>query len=432
MKVKVEKVEKNKIKLEVEVEVEKFAEAMQKAYLKNKGKYAIPGFRKGKAPRNMIERYYGEGVFYEDAFNLVGADAYDEAVKEKNIEAVDRPEIDIVEIGSDKNLVFTALVTVKPEVEIKNYKGIEVNKVEYNVTAKDVDNEIEKMRERNARIITVDDRKLKKGDTATIDFEGFIDDAAFEGGKGSDYELEIGSGAFIEGFEDQLVGMDINEEKEIKVKFPDDYHSKNLAGKDAAFKVVLHGIKTKELPEADDEFAKDVSEFDTLNELKEDIKSKIKKANEEKAQKEMEDQMVDKLAEMAEVEIPQVMIEKQTDSLVRDFEWRLRMQGANLESYLQYTDTDYNKFRLMFGEKAEKYVKTQLTLEEIGKREKVEVDDQDLENKFAEIAQGYSQQTEEFKKHLKEDDIKYIKEELQFEKVIKFLMDNAKMVKGKN
>ncbi len=429
MNVKVEKLEKNKVKLEIEVEAEKFNESMQKSYLKNRKNYAIPGFRKGKAPRNLIERYYGEGIFYEDAFNYAGVEAYDKAVEENEIFAVDRPEIDIVQIGSGQSLVFTAEVTVKPEVEVKDYKGIEVKKVEYDVSEKDVIQEIEKMQEKNARLVTIEDRKLEKGDIATIDFEGFFDGVPFEGGKGSNYDLEIGKGAFIEGFEDQLIGMEINEEKEIKVKFPEDYHSKNTAGKEATFKVILHGIKKKELPALDDEFAKDVSEFDTLDELKKDIESKLKKANDEKAKKEMEEQLINNLAEKVSVDIPQVMVEKQIDSFIRDFEWRLSLQGTNLDNYLKYTNTDYNKFRETFNERAQKSVTIQLALEEIRKKENIEVTDQEVEDRIKEMAQAYSREVEEFKKHLKDEDIKYIKEEIEVDGIIKFLMDNAKLTK---
>ncbi len=428
MNVKVEKIEKNKLKLEIEVEAEKFEEALQKAYQKNAKKFSIPGFRKGKAPKKMVERYYGEQVLYEDTFNDIGSEAYEKAIEEKNILVVDRNDVDIIDIGSGKNLKFTVEVTVKPEVEIENYKGIEVKKAEYNVTEQEIDQELERMREKNARIITVDDRKLQKGDIATIDFEGFIDGEAFQGGKGTNYDLEIGKGSFIEGFEDQLIGMIINEEREIKVTFPEEYHSKNIAGKEAAFKVLIHGIKAKELPVLDNEFAKDVSESDTLNELKDDIKSKLMKTKEQKAKKEMEDELIDKLVEKAMIDIPQAMIEKQIDSIVRDFEWRLSMQGLNLENYLKHTNMDYNKFRLQFRESAKKSVEVQLILEEIGKREKIELSDEDVENKISDLAEGYFQEVEEFKKHLKENDIKYIKEEVEVEKIVKLLMDNAKMV----
>ena len=427
MSVTIEKINKNKVKLQIEIEAATFNEAMQKSYLKNAKNFAIAGFRKGKAPRQMVERHYGEGVLYEDAFNFIGGDAYDKAIEENNIYTVDRPEIDVVQIGTGKNLIFTAEVTIKPEVEIKDYNGIEVKKVEYNVSESDVDEHIEKMREKNARIITIDNRKLQKGDTVTMDFEGFLDGVPFEGGKGSDYELEIGSGSFIEGFEDQLVGMEINEEKEIKVTFPEEYHAKNLAGKDALFIVMIHSIKSKELPELDDEFAKDVSEFDTLDELKSDIRLKLEKSSNEKAKKEMEEQVMKSVAEKAEVEIPQVMIERQIDNMVKDFEWRLKYQGSNLKSYLEYTNTSYNKFRQMFNEKAQEAVKVQLVLEEIGKREEIEVSDEEINDRIAEMGKGYSQEIEEFKKHLKEDDIKYIKEEAEVEKTIKYLMDNAKI-----
>jgi len=427
MSVKVEKIEKNKVKLEIEVDASKFEEAIQKSYHKNVKNLNVPGFRKGKAPRDMIERRFGEGVLYEDAFNYIAGEEYEKALDDNNIFAVDKPDIDVVQIGTGKNLIFTAEVTVKPEVQVKNYKGIEVPKVEYTVSEADIEHELGHMQEKNSRIITVEDRKLQNGDVSVIDFEGFLDGVPFEGGKGSDYELEIGSGSFIPGFEDQMIGMEINEEKDITLKFPEEYHAKDLAGKDVVFKVKLHSIKTKELPALDDEFAKDVSEFDTLDELKADIKAKLEKVNDEKAKKEIEENVMLKVSENAEIDIPQVMIERQIDNMVRDFELRLRYQGTNLESYLQYTNTEYNKFRLMFSDKAKEAVKVQLVLEEISKREKIEVTDQEVEDKISELAKGYSQENEEFKKHLREDDIKYIKEELDLEKTIKFLIDNAKI-----
>lgn len=425
MNVKVEKVEKNKVKLEIEVDAQKFEEAMQKSFQKNVNKYTVQGFRKGKTPRKIFERYYGEGVLYEDAFNIAGADAYDKAIEDNNIFAIDRPEIDIVEIGSGKNLVFTAEVTVKPEIEIKKYKGIEVKKVEYNVTDADINQELEKMREKNARLVAIEDRDLQDGDIAMIDYEGSIDGVPFEGGSATNYELEIGKGTFINGFEEQLVGMKLNEEKEIKVTFPEEYHSKEVAGKDATFKVFLHSMKAKELPEIDDEFAKDVSEFDTLELLKEDIKTKLSDANEQKAKKEIEDDLLEKIIENSEVEIPRIMIEKQIDAIVRDFDWRMRMQGMNLENYLQFTNTNYNEFRAKFSEGAEKSVKIQLALEKISKDEKIEVTDEDLNSRISEIAKGYSQEAEDFKKSLKDEDIDYLKDELKTNNTIKFLMEEA-------
>ena len=279
MNCKVEKTEKaNEVKLEITIEAEKFENAMKKVYFQNAKYFNIPGFRKGKAPMNIVEKYYGAQIFYEDAFNEVATEAYDEALKENNIEAVSRPEVDIIQMEKGKDVIFTAVVQTKPEVELGKYKGVEIAKVEYKVEEKDIEHELGHMQEHNSRLVTVEDRALENGDISTIDFEGFVNGVAFEGGKAEGHELEIGSGSFIPGFEDQLVGMKIDEEKDINVKFPEEYFSKDLAGKDAVFKVKLHAIKKKELPELDDEFAKDVSEFDTLEELKASIKEKLEKS----------------------------------------------------------------------------------------------------------------------------------------------------------
>jgi len=428
MSVKIEKIGKAKVKLEFEIEAEKFAQAMQKSFAKNSKHFNIPGFRKGKAPRNMVEKYYGESALYEDAFNFIATEEYDKVIEENDILAVDRPEIDIVQIGSGKNLIFTAEVAIKPPVEISDYKGIEVKKEVNVVTEDDIEKEIEKMREKNARVITIEDRKLQDGDISNIDFEGFLDGVAFEGGKGENHELTIGSGAFIKGFEEQLIGMEINEEKDITVTFPEEYHSKDLAAKEAVFKVKLNGIKAKELPEIDDEFAKDVSEFDTLIDLKKNIREKFEKEKENKAKGDMENQLIDKILEKAEVEIPQAMIERQIDYMIKDFDWRLSMQGANLDSYLKYTNSDMGKVRQMFNEQAEKAVKTQLVIEEIGKKENITPEQEDIDAHIAKLAEAYNQEVEEFKKQLKDEDIKYLTDEVKVDKTIAFLMENAKVV----
>lgn len=428
MSVKIEKIGKAKVKLEFEVEAEKFAQAMQKSFVKNSKHFNIPGFRKGKAPRHMVEKYYGESALYEDAFNFIAAEEYDKAVEENDIQAVDRPEIDVTQIGSGKNLIFTAEVAIKPPVEISSYKNVEVKKEVTVVTEEDIEKELERIREKNARIITIEDRKLQDKDISNIDFEGFIDGIPFEGGKGTGYELTIGSGSFIKGFEEQLIGMELNEQRDINVTFPEDYHSKNLASKEAVFKVKLNGIKAKELPELDDEFAKDVSEFDTLKELKKNIREKFEKVNQDKAKADMENQLIDKVLENTEVEIPEVMIDRQIDYMIRDFEWRLRMQGANLDTYLKYTNSDMTKTREMFRDQAAKAVKTQLALEEISKKENIIPQQEDIDAHMVKLAESYNQESEEFKKHLKEDDIKYISDEVKVDKTIAFLMENAKIV----
>ena len=315
MSCKVEKTKNaNEVKLEITVKAEKFDEAIKKVYFKSAKYFNIPGFRKGKAPMNIVEKYYGKEIFYEDAFNEVAGEALDEAVKENKLEVVSRPDIEVTQIGKGKDLIFTAIMQTKPEAELGKYKGIEIKKVEYNVSDEDIEHELGHMQEHNSRLITIEDRPVEKGDIATIDFEGFVDGKAFEGGKAEGHDLEIGSNTFIPGFEDQVIGMKIDEEKDINVKFPDEYFSKDLAGKDATFKVKVHEIKKKELPKLDDEFAKDVSEFDTLKELKEDIKNKQQKQNEEKAKYETQDAVIKALCENVKVDIPSGMVEMEIDN----------------------------------------------------------------------------------------------------------------------
>lgn len=378
MVVKVEKKDKNIVELEIEVEAAKFEEAVQKSYEKNCKKFAVPGFRKGKAPRNIIERYYGKEVFYEDAINIVCADAYDKAIEENDIYPVDRPSISIKKMGEGENLVFTASVTVKPEVELGEYKGIEVDKVEVNITDEDVEKELKAVAEKNARIMSVEDRGIQKGDIADIDFEGFIDGEPFEGGKASGYTLEIGSGTFIDGFEDQLIGGRPGDDIEVNVTFPEDYGKKELAGKPALFKVIVNDVKVKELPVIDDEFAKDVSEFDTLEEYKESIRKKLTEAAEHKAKHELEDKVVAKVVENAQVDIPQVMIERQIDSIVRDYNMRLSYQGLDLEKYLMIMGTDYETFRSQLKDRAHDDIKRQLVLEKVSKVEDIQVSDEEF------------------------------------------------------
>ncbi len=325
----------NEVKLEITVEAEKFNEAIKKVYFKSAKYFNIPGFRKGKAPMQIVEKYYGKEIFYEDAFNEVAQDALEEAVEENKLEVVSRPDIEVTQIEKGKDLVFTAVMQTKPEAKLGKYKGIEIEKIEYNVTDEDIEHELGHMQEHNARLISIEDRPVESGDIATIDFEGFVDGKAFEGGKAEGHELEIGSNTFIPGFEDQVIGMKIDEEKDIQVKFPDEYFSKDLAGKDATFKVKVHEIKKKELPTLDDEFAKDVSEFDTLKELKESIKEKQQKQNDEKAKYETQDAVIKAVCENVEVEIPSGMIEIEIDNMLKDIEQRLSYQGLKLEQYLQ-------------------------------------------------------------------------------------------------
>ncbi|HHY78183.1 MAG TPA: trigger factor [Clostridiales bacterium] len=425
MSSKLEKLEKNVATLEITVSAEKLEEGIAKAYIKNAKKFNIPGFRKGKAPRKLIEKYYGEGIFYEDAINEVCPEAYEEAIKEHNLEPVDRPSIDILEIESGKGIVFKAEVTVKPEVELGQYKGIEVEKKEYNVTDEDVENELEILRNRNARIIDVTDRPVKRGDIVTIDFKGFIDDKEFEGGSAENYKLEIGSGRFIPGFEEQLIGATIGNEVDVNVTFPEDYRSEELAGKPALFKVTVKEIKEKELLPLDDEFAKDVSEFDTLEELKADIKRKKLEEAERMAKNEYENDLIKKVVQNAKVDIPEVMIDNQIESMIRDFDYQLRFQGLDLDSYMKYMNISYEEMKQSYKEAAEDRVKTQLVMEAITKAENIEVTDEELEAEVEKTAKQYNQDVEKFRKSLRERDIEYIREGLQLQKTIDFLVEHS-------
>lgn len=425
MSSKLEKLEKNVATLEITVSAEKLEEGIAKAYIKNAKKFNIPGFRKGKAPRKLIEKYYGEGIFYEDAINEVCPEAYEEAIKEHNLEPVDRPSIEILEIESGKGIVFKAEVTVKPEVELGQYKGIEVEKKEYNVTDEDVENELEILRNRNARIIDVTDRPVKRGDIVTIDFKGFIDDKEFDGGSAENYKLEIGSGRFIPGFEEQLIGATIGNEVNVDVTFPEDYRSEELAGKPALFKVTVKEIKEKELLPLDDEFAKDVSEFDTLEELKADIKRKKLEEAERMAKNEYENDLIKKVVQNAKVDIPEVMIDNQIESMIRDFDYQLRFQGLDLDSYMKYMNISYEEMKQSYKEAAEDRVKTQLVMEAITKAENIEVTEEELEAEVEKTAKQYNQDVEKFRKSLRERDIEYIREGLQLQKTIDFLVEHS-------
>lgn len=425
MSAKVENTEnKNEVKLTFNIEAEKFEEAMKKVYAKTAKYFNIPGFRKGKAPMQLVERQYGSAIFYEDAFNELVPDIYDEAIKENKIEAVSRPNIDIVQMEKGKELIFTATVETKPEVELGKYKGIEIKKIEYTTTDKDIEHELGHMAERNARLVTVEDRAVEKGDITTIDFEGSIDGVQFEGGKAENHELEIGSNTFIPGFEDQIIGMKLEEEKDIKVKFPEDYFSKDLAGKDAVFKVKLHEIKKKELPKIDDEFAKDVSEFDTISELKNSIKEKLDTENTEKAKYETEEEAIKVVCDNTKLDIPNGMIELEIDNMIKDMETRLSYQGLNLNQYLQIMNKTEAEIRENFKEQAEKSIKSRLVLEAIVKAENFEVTPEEVSEKVKEMASQYGRKEEEL---LENEQLKeYIESNLKTQKAIEFIVKNAK------
>ena len=426
MSVKVEKTEnKNEVKLSFVVEAEKFEEAIQKVYAKSARYFNIPGFRKGKAPYKIVEKQYGAQIFYEDAFNEVVPEIYEKELNENGIIAVSRPEIDITQMEKGKDLIFTATVQTKPEVKLGEYKGIELKKVEYNVEDHDIEHELGHMQERNARLVSVEDRPVESGDTTVIDFEGFVDGVAFEGGKAEGHELVIGSNTFIPGFEDQIIGMKIDEEKDINVKFPEEYFSKDLAGKDATFKVKLHEIKKKELPELDDEFAKDASEFDTLEELKNSIKEKIEEQNTAKAKYEMEEEAIKKVCDNVELEIPSGMIETEIDNMVRDIEQRLMYQGLKLDQYLKMMNKTEADMRKEFEEQAKIQVKSKLVLEAIIEAEKIEASEEDVKAKIEEMAAMYGNKAEDLEKN--ENLVNYIKDTVKTENAVKFIVDNAKI-----
>ena len=427
MNCKVEKTKNaNEVKLEITVEAEKFDEAIKKVYFKSAKYFNIPGFRKGKAPMQIVEKYYGKEIFYEDAFNEVAQDALEEAVEENKLEIVSRPDIEVTQIEKGKDLIFEAIMQTKPEVKLGKYKGIEIKKVEYNVTDKDIEHELGHMQEHNSRLISIEDRPVESGDIATIDFEGFADGKAFEGGKAEGHELEIGSNSFIPGFEDQVIGMKIDEEKDIQVKFPEEYFSKDLAGKEATFKVKVHEIKKKELPELDDEFAKDVSEFDTLKELKESIKEKQQKQNDEKAKYETQEAVIKAVCEDIQVEIPSGMVESEIDNMLKDIEQRLSYQGLKLEQYLQMMGKTEEEMKKEYEPQAIDAIKSRLALEAVIKAEKIEATDEEIDEKLKEMAKNYGKEKDE--EFLKNENVRnYLKEGLASEKAIDFLVKNAKI-----
>lgn len=427
MKVKVEKVENkaNEIKLEFTVEAQKFDEAIQDVYKKNAKYFNIPGFRKGKAPFKMVEKTYGIQIFYEDAFNEIAGEVYAKGLEDNKIEAVSKPKIDIIQIVAGKDLIFTAVVQTKPEVTLGKYKGIELKKVEYNVSDEDVNHELEHIAEHNARLVSVEDRAVENGDITIIDFEGFIDGKAFEGGKAENHELEIGSGKFIPGFEEQIIGMKIDEDRDIKVTFPKDYPAKELEGKEAIFKIKLHEIKKKELPEINDEFAKDASEFDTLDEWKKSIREKLEKANTSKAKFETEDNAIEEVCKASKVDIPSGMIETQIDNMEQDISSRLSYQGMKLDQYLQMIGKTKQEFRDEYKEEAEKQVKRNLVLEAIMKDAEIEATKEEIETKIKEMADIYGKKEEEIKENAQL--IKYVEETIKTEKTIQYIVDNAKI-----
>lgn len=423
------KKEENTVTLKVIISAETFEEAINKAYGKMKFRFNVPGFRKGRVPRKIIELNYGPEVFYEEAINIAFPDAYTQALEDHKIDPVDTPMIeDMEEVVKGEDVVLTISTQVMPEVVVKDYKGIEVEKVEYNVEDEDVEKELDSMVQKNARMIAIEDRPVKDGDMVIIDYKGMADGVAFEGGTAERQNLTIGSGQFIPGFEEQIIGANIGDEIDVKVTFPEEYHSEDLAGKEAVFEVKLHEIKEKELPLLDDEFAKDVSEFDTLEELRTDIKTKQEEEQKNRAEQELRNNAVGAVVDKVEINIPEAMIERQIDSMIRDFEFSLSYQGLNLEYYYNATGTNEDALRQQMEEDAKTRVKTQLVLDEIRELENIEATEEEVDEEIAKMADQYKQEVEKLKESLREDDVLYIKDSIMTKKTIDFIVENAKIV----
>lgn len=424
MSANLEKLENNIAKLRIEVDPEKFEEGMKYSYNKNKSRINIQGFRKGKVPRKVIEAQYGPEVFYDDAINFVIPDAYSDAIKELKLDVVSRPSIDVEKVEKNEGLVFIAEVAVKPEVTLGEYKGIEIEKVETEVKDEDIENEIKNVQNKNARLITVSDRPVQNGDIVTIDFEGFIDGVAFEGGKGEDYDLEIGSHTFIDNFEEQLIGKNLADDIDVKVTFPEDYGKEELSNKEATFKVEIKDIKYKELPEVDDEFAKDVSEFDTLDEYKADIKSKLLERKENQALQEKETKAMKKVIENSTMDIPEMMIDEQSEQMVRDYAQRLKSQGLPLDMYLNYMGQTQEEFKNSFNQQSEFNIRSRYILEAIAEKENFEVKEEDIEKELDEIAKRYAIKKDAFKNNMTDNEKQALINDIKVQKALDLILDN--------
>lgn len=428
MSFKVEDLGKNMVKLTIEASAEDFEAAIEKAYQKNKSKLNVQGFRKGKAPRAIIEKMYGAGIFYEDAANIVIPEAYEKVAEESKLDIVSRPEIDVVQVEKGKPFIFTAEVAVKPEVTLGNYKGIEVPKTEIEVTEAEINEELDKVRDQNSRMITVEDRPVADKDITSIDFEGFVDGVPFEGGKGENYSLTIGSHSFIDTFEEQLIGKNIGEEVEVNVTFPEEYHAKELAGKPAMFKVKINEIKVKELPELDDDFAQDVSEFDTLDEYKNDVKKNILEKKEKAAKTQKEDAVVDKLIESSTMDIPDSMVDTQKRQMAEEFTQRLQMQGLSLEQYFQFTGMNANKFMESLAPQALKRIQSRLVLEAVVKAENIAVTEEELEKEFTDMAAAYQMEADKIKELIGEKEKEAMSMDIAVQKAIDLIVSEAKEI----
>lgn len=430
MSAKFEKLEGNQGKLTVEVDAETFNKALDQAFKKVVKQVNVPGFRKGRVPRPIFEQRFGVEALYQDALDIVLPEAYTKAVEETSIEPVSQPEIDIEQIGKNEALIFTAEVTLKPEVKLGEYKGLEVEKVDTEVTDEDVENELKELQKRHAELVVKEDEAAAEGDTVVIDFEGFVDGEAFEGGKAENHSLELGSGSFIPGFEEQLIGVKAGEEKEVNVTFPEEYHAEELAGKDAVFKVKVHEVKSLELPELDDEFAVDVDdEVETLDALREKIKNRLKESKEHEAKHTIENAVIEQAAENAEIDVPEVMIENEIDRMMKEFEQRLQAQGLNLDLYKQFSGQDESELKEQMKADAEKRVRVSLTLEAIAKAENIEVTDEEVEKELEKMSETYNLPVDQIKQILGSTDS--IKEDLKLNKAVELLVENRKEVEPK-
>lgn len=426
MSLQVEKLEHNMAKLTIEVPAEELEKALETAYQKNKNKISVPGFRKGKVPRNMIEKMYGPAIFYEDAANELIPDAYEKALDECEEEIVSAPKIDVTQIEKGKDFIFTAEVAVKPEVTLGKYKGIKVDEADLAVTEEEINAQIEKERENSARTISVEDRPVKDGDITTLDFEGFVDGVAFEGGKGTDYPLTIGSGSFIPGFEEQLIGAELNKEVEVNVTFPEDYHAKDLAGKPATFKCKIKDIKEKELPELDDEFASEVSAFDTMAEYKEDVKKSLEMKKADAAKIAKEEAVIDAVIEDAKMDIPDAMVETEQRQIIEEFSQRMRMQGLTMEQYMQFTGMTSQALMDQTKPQALKRIQSRLVLEAVAKAEDLKASEEDYAAEIKDMSEKYQMEEDKIKEMLGEKGKKQVEEDLAIRKAVDFLVDNAK------
>ncbi len=425
MSVQVEKLEKSMAKITIEVASEKFDSALEQAYQKNKGKIAMPGFRKGKAPRAMIEKMYGVGIFYEDAANILIPDAYEDAAKESELEIVSQPEIDVVQIEKGQNFIFTATVAVKPEVTLGKYKGMEVEKKTAEVTEEEIAAEIDKARESNSRMITIDDRATQDGDTVVIDFDGYVDGEQFEGGYAEDHTLVLGSHSFIDGFEDQLVGKNIGEDVDVNVTFPENYHAEELQGKPAVFKVKIKEIKVKELPELDDEFAQDVSDFDTLDEYKADVEKKLLENKEAALNREKEEEVIRQIIEEAEMEVPEQMVETQSRQMMQEFAQRIQAQGLSLEQYMQFSGTTPQMMQEEIRPQALLRIQSRLVLEAVVAAENIETTQEEIEKELENMASMYQMEIDKLKELVGEDEKKQIALDLAVQKAVTLVVDAA-------